>query len=997
MAYARRVTVCPACGAENPPGFSFCGRCGATLAEGAEPARELRKTVTVLFCDLTGSTSLGERLDAEAFRAAMRRYYDEARTILERHGGTVEKFIGDAVMAVFGVPQAHEDDALRAVRAASELREAVFSQGLRARVGVNTGEVVAGEGDSLVTGDAVNVAARLEQAAEPGEILLGEATRLLVRDAVTVEGRSLELKGKRAPVRAYRLETLDPEAPGLLRRLDSPLVGRTRELQRLQDDFEQTMERRSSYLFTLLGPAGVGKSRLVAEFCRDVGPRARVVRGRCLHYGEGITYWPLVEVLVQLGVEPQPVLALPSPTEAAVATRKVLERVAAERPLVVVWDDIQWGEPAFLDLIEHIADWSRAAPIFLLCIARPELLDQRPAWGGGKPNATSLLLEPLREEEALALIDNLAGSSALAPPVRERILRAAEGNPLFVEEMLLMIGAAGAETIDVPPTIHALLQARLDRLPDEERSVIERGAVEGEVFHRSPVAELAPERVRVGLDGHLTKLIRNELIRPETATMPGDDAFRFRHLLIRDAAYDALPKETRADLHERFAIWVEEHAQLVEQDEIVGYHLEQAVLYRRELGISDVGLAERAGERLGSTGRAARARGDNTAAARLLARAAKLLDERDPRRLELFPDLTLALIDLGQLPEAQVYTDELAAAEGEHWRAYAWALSARLDALSGAGSYEAARPGLAAAVETFERLGDERGLALALLMQGDDEWSNARALAAAEKYRLAIPHAERAGDTSLVDDAISTLCAIVAFGPVHIDEAEEEARALLERSNGIIAETAAYRTLARLAAIRGDIEEAHELIRRGREPLRDAGLELWYAATSLPAAFVEAHAGDFDAVVRIYEEGFARLEELREHAFASTIAADLGMALLELGRDDEAAPWFAKARELGPSGDVATVTIADIGEGLLHARRGELDEAERLVRSGLRHAETTDFWEFQTRANEALAEVLHLRGRADEARAALTTALAKYEAKGAEPAAERVRRLLAEL
>jgi class 3 adenylate cyclase/tetratricopeptide (TPR) repeat protein len=991
------VTVCAACGAENPPGFRFCGTCGASLEDDAEAPRELRKTVTIVFCDLSGSTALGERLDPEAFRTTMRRYYEEARVVLERHGGTVEKFIGDAVMAVFGVPQSHEDDALRAVRAAVELRDAVAALNLQARVGVNTGEVVAGEGDSLVTGDAVNVAARLEQAAEPGEVLLGEATRRLVRDAVTVERRDLELRGKRALVQAYRLDALDPEAPGLLRRLDSPLVGRTRELQRLADDFGHAVERRSSYLFTLLGPAGVGKSRLVAEFCRDAATLARVVRGRCLHYGEGITYWPLVEVLMQLGVDPQPVLALPSPIEAAVATRKELERAAAEQPLVVVWDDIQWGEPAFLDLIEHIADWSRAAPIFLLCIARPELLELRPAWGGGKPNATSLLLEPLQEEDASTLIDNLVGSSSLASPVRDRILRASEGNPLFVEEMLLMIREDGGEMVDVPPTIHALLQARLDRLPDEERSVIERGAVEGEIFHRAPVAELAPAPVRTGLDDYLRRLIRNELIRPEPATIPGDDAFRFRHLLIRDAAYDALPKETRADLHERFAVWVEEHVQLVEQDEIVGYHLEQAVLYRRELGMSDRGIAERAGERLGRAGRAARARGDNTAAARLLERAAELLDQADSRRLGLLPDLALALIDLGQLPEAQGYTDVLAAAEGDQWRAYAWALSARLDALSGAGSYEAARPGLAAAVGIFERVGDERGLALALLMQGDDEWTNARALAAADKYRLAIPHAERAGDMSLVDDAISTLCAIVAFGPAHIDEAEEEARALLERSNGIIAETAAYRTLGRLAAIRGDFDEARELIRRGREPLREAGLDLWHAASSLPAAFVEAHARDFDAVVRIYTEGFARLDELGEHAFASTIAADLGMALLQLGRDDEAAPWFTKARELGPSGDVATLLNADIGEGLLHARRGELEEAERLVRSGLRHAETTDFWEFHTRANEALAEVLHRRGRSDEARAALATALVKYEAKGAERAAERVRRLLAEL
>ena len=494
-------------------------------------------------------------------------------------------------MAVFGVPQAHEDDALRAVRAAVELRAAVATIGLQSRIGVNTGEVVAGEGDALVTGDAVNVAARLEQNAEPGEILIGQETHQLVRDAVQVEPVELELKGKSAPVAAYRLLQIDSESAGLVRRLDSPIVGRERELQRLRDDFDNVVSQRSSYLFTLLGAAGVGKSRLVEEFIRETADRARIVRGRCLHYGEGITYWPLVEVLLQLGADAEGVLALPSPNEAAVATRKLLEAQAAERPLVVVWDDIQWAEPTFLDLIEHIADWSRGAPIFVLCVARPELLELRPAWGGGKANATSLLLEPLDGDETSTLIDNLLSGADLLDTTRSRILQASEGNPLFVEEMLLMLQDNGDSEVVVPPTIQALLQARLDQLGGDERSVIERGAVEGEVFHRSPVAELASDQVRHGLDGHLAKLIRNELIRPETATMPGDDAFRFRHLLIRDAAYDSLPKETRADLHERFALWIDEHVQLVEQDEIVGYHLEQAVLYRRELGLDERGLA----------------------------------------------------------------------------------------------------------------------------------------------------------------------------------------------------------------------------------------------------------------------------------------------------------------------------------------------------------------------------------------------------------------------
>jgi class 3 adenylate cyclase/tetratricopeptide (TPR) repeat protein len=578
------MITCPSCGAENPTGFRFCGSCGAVLAE-AQPAREVRKTVTVLFCDVVGSTALGERVDPEPLRRLMASYYDEMRTIVERHGGTVEKFIGDAVMAVFGVPQAHEDDALRAVRAAAEMHAAATPLELQIRIGINTGEVVTGEGETLVTGDAVNVAARLEQAAAAGETLIGGETLRLVRDAVETEStEAFELKGKAEPIEAHRVLAVDPDAPSFARRLDRPMVGRQRELERLLGDFEQSVKDRSCHMFTLLGQAGVGKSRLVRAFVAAVGDRARVLRGRCLHYGDGITYWPVVEVLLELGHDPQPVIA-GSPAEAQLAFRKLLEEEAALQPVVVYFDDLQWAEPTFLDLVEHIADWSRDAPIFLLCAARPDLLDLRPAWGGGKLNASSLLLESLSPDESGVLVEQLLEQVELDKIVRARIVEAAEGNPLFVEEMVAMVrDDGGDDEIIVPPTIHALLQARLDRLGGDERTVIERGAVEGKVFHRGAVLELAPEPVRPAVGTHLLGLVRKELIRPEQPTLPGDDAFRFRHLLIRDAAYESVPKEMRAKLHEQFAIWLDAHADLIEQDEIVGYHLEQAARYSEEIG-----------------------------------------------------------------------------------------------------------------------------------------------------------------------------------------------------------------------------------------------------------------------------------------------------------------------------------------------------------------------------------------------------------------------------
>ena len=313
-AYACGMATCPTCGEEAPGGFRFCGVCGAELAAVPGSAREVRKTITVLFCDVAGSTALGEQLDPESLRRVMARYFEMARSCLERHGGTVEKFIGDAVMGVFGVPVVHEDDALRALRAATELRDSIsslneelerdYAVSLQVRVGVNTGEVVTGTEERLATGDAVNVAARLEQAAAPGEILIGEETLALARDAVEVEPvKALVAKGKSEPVHAFRLVTVREDAPAFERRLDSAMVGRVRELALLRQAFERAVSESGCHLFTMLGPGGVGKSRLVAELVAGLGGEAYVLSGRCLSYGEGITYWPLVEVFRQADAE----------------------------------------------------------------------------------------------------------------------------------------------------------------------------------------------------------------------------------------------------------------------------------------------------------------------------------------------------------------------------------------------------------------------------------------------------------------------------------------------------------------------------------------------------------------------------------------------------------------------------------------------------------------------------------------------------------------------
>src|SRR6266540_1775899 len=526
------MSTCPQCGRENPDGFKFCGSCGAPLV--AVEQREVRKTVTVVFCDVTGSTALGEQLDPESLRRVMGRYFDEMRSVVERHEGTVEKFIGDAVMAVFGIPVVHEDDAMRAVRAAAEMRDRLgalndgferdWGVRIQMRTGVNTGEVVAGDstgGQRFATGDAVNVAKRFEEAAPAGEILLGEPTYGLVRDAVEVEPvEPLVLKGKESRLGAYRLLSIEPTLAGRARRLDSPMIGR----------------ERACHLFTVLGAAGVGKSRLVAEFAAGIGETGTVVQGRCLPYGEGITFWPLADVVRELHGE-DPLASIPATLaddenapviasrlaaalglaespganeETFWAARKLFEAHARERPLVLVFDDVQWGEPTFLDLIDHVTDWTREAPILLVCLARPELLDIRPVWGGGKFNSTSVLLESLSKDESEQLIGNLLGRAELAEEVRQRVAEAAEGNPLFVEETLAMliddgllerrnggwVAAGDLTQVAGPPTIQALLAARLDRLGDQERGVIERASVEGRIFHRGAVAAVSPAAPR---------------------------------------------------------------------------------------------------------------------------------------------------------------------------------------------------------------------------------------------------------------------------------------------------------------------------------------------------------------------------------------------------------------------------------------------------------------------------------------------------------------------
>jgi len=879
-------------------------------------------------------------------------------------------------------------------------------------MGVNTGEVVTGTEERLATGDAVNVAARLEQAAQPGEVLLGEETHGLVRDAVEVEAATpVEAKGKAEPVPAFRLLAVQGEVPAVARRHGAPMVGRVRHRRLLEDAFAGVAGERACHLFTILGTAGVGKSRLVEEFLGSL-EGATVARGRCLSYGEGISYWPVTEVVKQLLTEPEngaaaalsAILgdesAASSPEEIAWAFRKLLEARAAKRPVVVVFEDVHWGEPTFLDLVEHVADLSRDAPILLLCMARPELLDARPAWGGGMLNATNVLLEPLAAEEADELIEAL--TDAIPGELRERILEAAGGNPLFVEEMVAMVAEDGGD-VSVPPTIQALLAARLDQLDPGERGVLERGSVEGQVFHRDAVAALAPEEPRP--DGRLMTLVRKDLIRPEAAVVVDDEAYRFRHLLIRDTAYEALPKATRAELHERFAVWLEEHgAALVELDEIVGYHLEQAYRYRAELGPLDesaAAIAEKAAGRLLASAERARERGDVPAARGLFARGVDLLSGESATRRWAQLDLALALADLGEFDRAVALYEEAAAAArtAQDGRLLARLELARIETEIQSDPSATMKGALATAertLEELERLADEEGVVWALRLTGNFKaWLGS----SADAQRLWEQALERAERTSprLVDDVLTWITWAIWWGPTPNDEAIRRCDEFIARSSSKRLEAVARMMRGAAKAGLGRLDEGREDVAAGRGLLRDLGGRIWWAGSSMVEAELELLAGDAAAAYEALAAGHKVLAESAETGYLATVVGLRAEAALELGREDEALQLADETERLAAPDDFEPHARQRWVRARVLARRGDFVGADELIREAAAIVEATDYVIHHIDLGFARADVERLAGRPEDEREALQRAQAVAEKKGNLVAAEKARTRLSEL
>jgi predicted ATPase/class 3 adenylate cyclase len=1023
---------------------------GPAVPEARNPALDVRKTVTILFIDIVDSSRLSLALDPEALRNLLVRYFDELTAVIRRHGGVVERYIGDAIMAVFGVPTLHGDDAERGVRAAVEMRDTLailnreFEAGwgvrLANRIGVNTGEVIASaQGHSSVTGEAIIVAKRLEEAAAANEILIGEPTHRLVRDAVVVEPSGPRALKHGKTIHALVLVDVVARTPGSVRRFDSPFVGRVRERAALGTALSTVVRDRTCHLLTVLGGAGVGKSRLVWEFTGGLAGDVTVLRGRCLPYGEGITYWPLAEIVREItraeGRDPgeQSASAIAArlageekaeliverlghalglggaggatSEETFWAVRKLFESLARAGPLVIVIDDLHWAESTFLDLIEHVAKNSRDFPILLVCIARPELLDKRPAWGGDKLKATSIFLDPLSEAECRELITNLLDRAPLPPGAESRIAGAAEGNPLFAEEFVAMlvddalltregghwVASSNLSELPVPSTIHALLAARLEGLPADERAILMTAAIEGVVFHRAAVAELRPT-LDTPLNDGLLALVRRDLIRPDTADFAGESAFRFRHGLIRDAAYRSLPKNARADLHERHAAWLERTAgdRLREFEEIVGYHLEQAFRYRAALGAQDSRaalLAARASDRLEAAGRRALVRSDLPAAINLLERVSRLLPTGDPRRIALLVDLGTALIESGRLAEAASTLDEaerLAAAVNDQ-RLTSHVLIQRqfLRSLHGEeGGLEEAARAAAMVIPVFERLGDDRGLCHARRLEAWLFHNKCRGEAAAAAWERAAAHARRAGDRHEYYEILTWIASSLWFGPTPAGEGIRRCEAMrAEVRESRESEAAILRLLACLNALAGRFALARELLATSNATYADLGLTL-YLAASEHEAVIELLAGNPTAAEKSARAAYRALEEMGERNFRSTMAATLALVILEQGRDEEAEALAEVSARLGATGDLLTQIRWRRVRARVLARRVEIQAAEALAREALAIAETTDFINERADALIDLSHVLEVSSQPDEAVAATSKALDLYQVKG---------------
>jgi DNA-binding SARP family transcriptional activator len=979
------------------------------------PAMQFRRLATILFVDVVDSMAMTETMDPEALMRVQRSYFEAVAAAIGRHGGTVEKYAGDAVMAAFGVPISHEDDALRAARAAFDIKTAVEALNgqlahehdvrLDVRIGLAAGEVVAeatGSGQRFVAGDAVGVAARLQQAAAPGEIFVGEIVARLVDHSARLEPLgALDVESRKQPIATYRLVELVPAAPAFERRQDAKLVGRKRELAALRRMLKLAVDYSDTHVAVVVGSPGVGKSRLAVELTR----RAKGVTalwGRCLAYGDGITYWPLREVLEQAGEgeERDAVLAAldaetpPPAAEIAWLFRQFCGASARERPLVLVFDDVHWAEPTFLELVEHLTD-KGTGPIAVVCLAREELLDDRPSFLEGRANATRILLDALSAGETDALLDGLGGTN-LESDQRARIVEAAEGNPLFLEQLLALALEGGLAARPFPETIQALLAARLDRLGPGERAVLERGAVVGKEFSADDVIALLDPDAAPTARAHLETLAGRGFVRPR-----GGDAFGFRHVLVQDAVYRAAPKRLRAELHERYADRLDtESPELPDLDEFVGYHLEQAFRLRTELGESDRHarrLAEESGQRLAVAGMRAYRRGDHPAIANLLERATSLLPTDDPLRRELLCNLGIARAGSANATDARTVLEEALreSLDADDRRIAVWA---RVELEYFLLRTEPGRTGdellaaISKAVPIAESVGDQRVLGRSWLINAwfrGGRRCDHRAWEDGALRSLGYYKALGWGASGCVGE----LAAALYWGPTPVADGIARCERLL-RDEALDRMTSANLNtfLGGLHAQQGDFSRGRALVGAAQAAFEDLGMRTSVVTYCTPVlSEVELSAGEPREAARLLDELCKHLDRSHQFSRLASAASELAGALTMLGAFDEADRWIAVAESHTAADDLHAQIRLHPVRAKIHAHNGDLVLAEDAARTGVNLAESTDDLNRRARAHLQLGDVLRLAGDARAADSAFHRAIELYEQKGNVVAAEMVR------
>jgi class 3 adenylate cyclase/ATP/maltotriose-dependent transcriptional regulator MalT len=962
-----------------------------------------RKLATVLFVDLVDSTSLVAGIDPEIARRRVTQFFERVSRCVSTHGGIVEKFAGDAVLAAFGVPQAHEDDAERAVRAGLSMLDSVHELGLEARVGIEAGEVVVDESDStFATGEAVTIAARLQGIAAPGQVLIGpHAYRLTQGRLETEDVGPVDLKGFGDRIWAWRAVGVRDGAPA--QTTHAPLVGRDEELELLQHTYERAIKNRRAHLFTIYGDPGVGKSRLAREFV-DTLEGATVLIGRSLPYGEGVTYWPLAEMVkaaagitdddpLEVAVEKlresceseeiadllglasgvlDAVKAERSQQEIAWAAREWVERLAQDQPVVLAFEDIHWAEDALLDLIEHLAEWVRGAPLLIVTLARTELLDVRPGWGGGRLRAMAIELEPLDRDQSEELVDALAVDGAIDRAVLDALLDKTEGNPLFVEETVRMLNECAGRPLTeftqrIPDSLQALIAARIDRLAPDEKTVLQRASVIGRIFWAGAIAELAPELD--DLEATLDTLLRREFIVPEArSTISGEKAYKFKHVLIREVAYGGLSKSGRVDLHATFARWLRERAG-DELLEIRAYHLDQAATLISELdGGPSPELAHEAAEALEAAGRRALAREANRSARKQLVRALEL----EPT-LERRFQAARAAWRLADMPVVSVEMErvraEAAAAGDRHCEARALAALAEVALNRSADVAEAERLANDALAAADPDDSEPRFDALHVLYTS--AWWRGR-LSEAERYaRDLLALARDAERQDLEARAAVDLAGAFTARREHDDAAPLLARSLelAEASGSIVARGYALASLGDLAMHREDYAEAERLLQDARALFEETGVASMLGRALYRLSVVAWYQDDLDRAERLSRESIRTLTPLEDRGTLCEAQRRLAEVLLAKEKLDEAERWAEAALETVGPHDMSSRATARATLARIRKAQGRPDDAERLLREAIDIFDETEYRAFQATGLRELTELLREQDRDDEAEA----------------------------